>query len=160
MVAIVMGVAGSGKTLIGSTLANSLNWKFADADDFHPTANIEKMTHGIPLTDEDREPWLRAMSDAIVGWIKSGENAVLACSALKQRYRDELTHLPDTRFVYLKGTPDLIYRRISLRQDHFMKPEMLASQFADLEEPADAIIVDVSGTPGEIAAEIKRRLCD
>jgi len=160
MVAIVMGVAGSGKTLIGTALAKSLNWKFADADDFHPTANIEKMTRGIPLTDEDREPWLRGMRDAIDGWIKSGENAVLACSALKQRYRDQLSHLPETRFVYLKGTPDLIYGRLSLRQHHFMKSEMLASQFTDLEEPADAIIVDVSGTPDEIVAEIKRRLRD
>lgn len=160
MVAIIMGVAGSGKTLIGTALAKSLNWKFADADDFHPAANIEKMTRGIPLTDKDREPWLRAMRNAIDGWIKSGENAVLACSALKQRYRDQLIHIPETRFVYLKGSPDLIYSRLSLRQDHFMKPEMLASQFTDLEEPADAMILDISGSPEEIVAEIKRRLRD
>lgn len=153
-----MGVAGSGKTLIGSMLAKSLNWEFADADEFHPAANIEKMTHGIPLTDEDREPWLRAMHGAVVCWIESGENAVLACSALKQRYRDQLSHIPETRFVYLKGTFDLIYTRLSQRQNHFMKPEMLASQFADLEEPADAIVVDVSGTPDQIVAEIRRRL--
>ena len=160
MVLILMGVAGSGKTLIGSTLAKSLNWKFADADDFHPADNIQKMTDGIPLTDEDREPWLRAMRSAIDGWIKSGENAVLACSALKQRYRDQLNHIPETRFVYLKGTLDLIYHRLSLRQHHFMKPEMLASQFADLEEPADAIMVDVSGSPDQIVAEIKHRVCN
>jgi len=155
-----MGVAGSGKTLVGAMLAKSLNWQFADADDFHPAANIEKMTRGVPLTDEDREPWLRAMHDAIVGWIESGENAVLACSALKQRYRDRLSHVPETRFVYLKGSPDLIYSRLSQRQNHFMKPEMLASQFAALEEPADAIVVDISASPDENVAEIRRRLCD
>ena len=155
-----MGVAGSGKTLIGAMLAKSLNWQFADADDFHPAANIEKMTQGIPLTDEDREPWLRAMRDAILGWIESGENAVLACSALKQRYRDELSHVPETRLVYLKGSPDLIYNRLSQRHDHFMKPEMLASQFAALEEPADGIVVDVSPSPDEIVAEVRRRLCE
>lgn len=153
-----MGVAGSGKTLIGRTLAKFLDWKVANADDFHPAANVEKMSRGIPLTDEDREPWLRAMRNAIDGWIKSGQNAVLACSALKQRYRDQLNHVPDTKFVYLKGTPDLIYRRLSLREHHFMKSEMLASQFTDLEEPADAIGVDVSGPPDQIVAEIKRRL--
>lgn len=153
-----MGVAGSGKTVIGTMLAESLNWQFADADDFHPAANIDKMTRGIPLTDEDREPWLRAMHDAIAGWINSGQSAVLACSALKQRYRDQLSYAPQTTFVYLKGSPDLIYSRLAQRQNHFMKREMLASQFADLEEPADAIVVDVSEPPEQIVAEIRQQL--
>jgi gluconokinase len=160
MVLLIMGVAGSGKTVIGSMLAKSLNWKFGDADAFHPAANIEKMSRGVPLTDQDREPWLRAMRDAICGWINSGQNAVLAVSALKRQYRNQLTCGPETRIVYLKGSPDLIYSRLSQRQGHFMRPEMLASQFADLEEPADAIVVDISQTPEQIVAEIKRRLCD
>lgn len=158
MVLLMMGVAGSGKTLIGSMLAKSLNWIFADADEFHPPANIEKMSRGIALTDEDREPWLRAMRAAIEGWTKSGENAVLACSALKQRYREVLTSGTPTRTIFLKGSPDLIQRRLLERQNHFMKSEMLTSQFADLEEPADAMVVDVSETPEQIVATIKRNL--
>jgi gluconokinase len=160
MVLLMMGVAGSGKTLIGSMLAKSLNWTFADADEFHPPANIEKMSRGIPLTDEDREPWLRAMRAAIDGWTRSGENAVLACSALKQRYREMLTSGTPTRTIFLKGSPDLIQRRLLERQNHFMKSEMLTSQFADLEEPADAMVVDISQTPEQIVAAIKRNLRD
>ena len=160
MVLLMMGVAGSGKTLIGSMLAKSLNWIFADADEFHPPANIEKMSRGIALTDEDREPWLRAMRAAIEGWTKSGENAVLACSALKQRYREVLTSGTPTRTIFLKGSPDLIQRRLLERQNHFMKSEMLTSQFADLEEPAAAMVVDISQTPEQIVAAIKRNLRD
>ena len=158
MVLLLMGVAGSGKTLIGSTLAEALNWHFADADEFHPPANIQKMSQGMPLTDADREPWLRAMREAIDGWIKSGQSAVLACSALKQRYRDRLAAGPEVKIVYLKGDPDLIYGRVSQRQGHYMKAQMLDSQFADLEEPADAIIIDVSHSPDQIVSEIQRRL--
>jgi gluconokinase len=158
MVLLMMGVAGSGKTLIGSMLAKSLNWTFADADEFHPPANIEKMSRGIPLTDEDREPWLRAMRAAIDGWTRSGENAVLASSALKQRYREILTSGTPTRTIFLKGSPDLIHRRLLERHNHFMKSEMLTSQFADLEEPADAMVVDISQTPEQIVATIKQNL--
>jgi len=158
MVLLIIGVAGSGKTLIGSTLAKTLNWLFADADEFHPARNIQKMSQGVPLSDADREPWLSAMRAAIDQWIKSGENAVLACSALKQRYRDRLQAGPEVKIVYLKGDPDLIYRRLSQRQGHYMKAEMLASQFADLEEPPDAIVIDVSSPPDPIVSEIKRRL--
>jgi gluconokinase len=158
MVLLIMGVAGSGKTLIGSMLAQALNWRFADADQFHPAANIQKMSQGVPLTDADREPWLRAMRNAIVGWIQSGESAVLACSALKQQYREQLTVGPELKIVYLKGEPDLIRERLSHRQAHFMKAEMLASQFADLEEPADALVIDISRPPDQIVSEIQRKL--
>src|SRR5207237_7323895 len=112
-----------------------LNWEFVDADFFHPGANIQKMSQGVPLTDADREPWLLAMRRAITGWIKSEQNTVLACSALKQHYREQLTFSTEVRTVYLQSPPHLIYERLSHRKAHFMKAEMLASQFADLEEP-------------------------
>ena len=160
MLVLVMGVAGSGKTLIGSMLARVLGWRYADADDFHSAANVEKMTRGIPLTDADREPWLDSMRQAIVAREKSGESAVLACSALKQRYRERLAGSSDLAVVYLKGDFDLVHTRLSNRPDHFMKAEMLASQFTDLEEPADAIVVDVARSPEEIVAEIQKRLAE
>lgn len=158
MLILVMGVAGSGKTLIGSMLAQSLGWTFADADQFHSAANIQKMAAGVPLTDADREPWLSAMREAIDTWTKSGTNAVLACSALKQGYRDRLTNGIQNRIVYLKGDPQLILSRLLLRRDHFMKPAMLSSQLADLEEPADAIVLDIANSPAQIVAEIQRRI--
>jgi gluconokinase len=158
LLVLVMGVAGSGKTLIGSMLAQVLGCRFADADEFHPAANIEKMSRGVPLTDADREPWLRAIHQALCEWGASGQDAVVTCSALKQRYREQLTRDCDVKLVYLKGGFDVIYRRIATRTGHFMKPEMLASQFADLEEPADAIVVDVSASPAEIVSEILGQL--
>ena len=153
-----MGVAGSGKSLIGAALAKELGSRFADADAFHPAANIEKMSRGIPLTDEDRAPWLDAMHQAIARWSAAGENVVLACSALKLNYRERLIAGQDVRIVYLKGNFDLIHSRLATRAAHFMKPEMLASQFADLEEPEGAIVVDVSRSPEEIVAEIRRAI--
>ena len=158
MLVLVMGVAGSGKTLIGRMLADSLGWRFADADDFHPTANLEKMSQGIPLTDADREPWLENMRHAISGWMDSGENVVLACSALKQRYREQLTRGCESKVVYLKGDFELIYGRLAARHNHFMKPEMLASQFADLEEPVEAMTIDVSSAPEQIVAQLRKTL--
>jgi gluconokinase len=158
MLVLVMGVAGSGKTLIGSMLAHAMGSKFADADEFHPAVNIEKMSRGIPLTDADREPWLRAIRQALCNWSVAGEDAVVTCSALKQSYRDQLSRGCDVNIVYLKGQFELIHSRLAQRSGHFMKPEMLASQFADLEEPADAIVVDVSRPPEEIVAEIVARL--
>jgi gluconokinase len=160
MLVLVMGVAGSGKTLIGSMLAQALGSKFADADEFHPAANIDKMSRGIPLTDTDREPWLRAIRHALCDWSAAGEDAVVTCSALKQSYRDQLSRDCDVEIVYLKGEFDLIHSRLAQRAGHFMKPEMLASQFADLEEPADAMVVDVSKRPEEIVAEIVARLAE
>jgi len=158
MIAIVMGVTGSGKTSVGRLLAQQLGWEFADADDFHPSANVEKISHGIPLTDEDRAPWLDRLRIQITNWIVNGQNAVLACSALKRTYRQELSVGPEVRFVYLKGSPGLIAQRLRLRRGHFADEKILASQFADLEEPEAAVTVDISQTPEKIVAEIRERL--
>jgi gluconokinase len=158
LLVLVMGVAGAGKTLIGSMLAQSLGWEFRDADSFHPPSNVEKMTRGIPLTDADREPWLKAIHDALARWAAEGRNAVVTSSALKQSYRDLLCAGCNVKLVYLRGDYDLIHSRLATRAGHFMKPEMLASQFADLEEPANAIVVDISRSPQEIVAEIRRKL--
>ncbi len=153
-----MGATGAGKTTIGTILAAQLNWQFADADVFHPPANIEKMSHGIPLTDADRAPWLEAMRKAILEWIAAGKNVVLACSALKRAYRDELRPSPEVKIVYLKGNYALFAERIRHRHGHFAGEQILAGQFADLEEPDDAITIDASKTPDEIVAEIRKRL--
>jgi gluconokinase len=158
MIAIVMGVVGAGKTTVGKLLASQLGWEFADADDFHPQSNVEKIRHGIALTDEDREPWLDHLKEAIVRWIAEGKSVVLACSALKRAYRAKLLLGPEVRFVYLKGSADLIADRLRSRHGHFAGESILASQLADLEEPEKAITVDVSGTPEEIVAEIKTAL--
>jgi gluconokinase len=158
MIAIVMGVTGSGKTSVGRLLAQQLGWEFADADDFHPSANVEKISHGIPLTDEDRAPWLERLRIQIANWIVNGQNAVLACSALKRTYRQELSVGPEVRFVYLKGSPELIAQRLRLRRGHFADEKILASQFADLEEPEAVVTVDISQTPEMIVAQIRERL--
>jgi gluconokinase len=158
MIVIVMGTTGSGKTTIGSLLAKRMGWEFGDADDFHPPANVEKMKHGIPLTDADRMPWLKALHDKIVGWIAEPRNAVLACSALKQSYRDELKAGPEVKFVYLKGSYELFSTRVLARKGHFAKQDLIASQFAALEEPKDAITVDATLLPEAIVAEVRRKL--
>jgi gluconokinase len=158
MVVIVMGVTGAGKTTIGSMLASQLGWEFADADSFHSPANVEKMRRGIPLDDADRAPWLRAMRDAISQWIGERRNVVLACSALKRNYRDELRAGPEVKIVYLKGSMRLISSRLRQRHGHFAGESILAAQFADLEEPADAIVVDVSLPPEEIVRGIREQL--
>jgi gluconokinase len=149
MVVILMGVSGSGKTVVGEALAARLGWKFEDADDWHPAANVEKMRSGQPLTDADRQPWLQALNEAIRDWVPSGQNVVLACSALKESYRETLRRgVSDSsavRFVYLKGTYDEIKARLDHRHGHFMPESLLRSQFADLEEPseAEALPVDI-----------------
>ena len=158
MIIVVMGVTGSGKTTVGTLLAARLAWRFADADDFHSAANKEKMHKGIPLTDADRLPWLAAMHDQIAKWIASKQNAVLACSALKRSYRQQLWDGPEVRFVYLRGSYELIAERLRTRKGHFADEHILAGQFADLEEPNDALVVDVSASPDEIVAEICRHL--
>jgi gluconokinase len=158
MILIVMGVVGSGKTTIGKLLAAQLGWQFADADDFHPQSNIEKIAHGIPLTDEDREPWLDRLREAILCWIANHRNAVLACSALKRAYRAKLQGGPEVRFVYLKGSAALIAARLRARHGHFAGESILASQMADLEEPEDALTVEISESPKEIVAEIRKAL--
>ena len=160
MIIIVMGVTGSGKTTVGSLLAGRLGWLFADADDFHSAANKAKMHQGIPLTDADRGPWLAAMHTRIAAWIASKQNAVLACSALKNSYRRQLWTGPEVQFVYLQGSYELIARRLRERKGHFADEQILAGQFADLQEPtpAEATIVGIAGDPQQIVAEIATRL--
>jgi gluconokinase len=158
VVVIVMGPTGAGKTTIGTMVAKQLNWQFADADTFHPPANIEKMSKGIPLDDADRAPWLAAMRKAILEWIAAGENVVLACSALKRAYREELRASPEVKIVYLKGDYALFAKRIRHRHGHFAGEGILAGQFADLEEPKDAITIDAAQSPEQIVAEIRKQL--
>jgi gluconokinase len=160
MIIVVMGVTGSGKTTVGSLLAHRLRWIFADADDFHSAANKAKMHRGIPLTDADRGPWLAAMHKQIAEWIASGQNAVLACSALKNGYRRQLWNGPEVQFVYLQGSYGLIAERLRARKGHFADEHILAGQFTDLEEPSpsEATIVEIAGSPEEIVNEICNRL--
>ena len=158
MVVVLMGVAGSGKTTIGRLLSQELGWKFYDADDFHPHANVEKMSRGVPLNDADRIPWLEALRDLIKLCLERGESAVLACSALKEHYRQYLLIDERVKLVYLKGDFDLIQERLKSRRGHFMKPEMLDSQFGALEEPAQGLHVDISSPPEEIIEAIKNWL--
>ena len=152
-----MGVVGAGKTTVGNLLAQRLSWRFADADDFHPAANVEKIRRGIPLDDSDRAPWLAALRDAILRWNAEGQNAVLACSALKRKYRDELS-ADGVRYVYLKGDYDLIEQRLQARRGHFASDSILKSQFEDLEQPDDAITVDIDKKPEAIVSEIIDKL--
>jgi gluconokinase len=148
---IVMGVSGSGKTSVGKVLAEHLKWDFYDADDFHPPENVAKMASGIPLDDSDRAPWLAAMHDLISSSLKQNKSGVLACSALKERYRQQLMNSSgDVQLVYLKGSYDLIWSRMETRTDHYMKPHMLHSQFDALEEPSNALTVDISLSVEEI----------
>ena len=158
MIVIVMGVVGSGKTTVGRLLAQQLNWEFADADDFHPAVNIEKIRHGIPLGDEDRQPWLDRLREAILGWIARGRNVVLACSALKRAYRKTLDAGPEVKFVYLKGSATLIAERLRSRHGHFAGEQILVSQLADLEEPEAALTVDIAATPAQIVDKIRKGL--
>lgn len=158
MIVLLMGTTGAGKTKVGETLARQLGWTFLDADDFHPQANIEKMKQGIPLTDTDRAPWLAAIHQELVRRNAEGGNLVLACSALKQKYRDQLGAGLEMKVVYLKGSYEEMRRHIEERQGHFAGEAILAGQFADLEEPKDALVVQVSKTPGEIVAEIRMSL--
>jgi gluconokinase len=161
-VVIVMGVSGSGKSTVGGLLASRLHWEFEDADWFHPASNIEKMHQGIPLTDEDRRPWL----DAVAAWIdatrQSTGHGVIACSALKRCYRNVLVgDRDDVRLVYLRGEEALIARRIATRHEHFMPPKLLHSQFEALEEPGPdefPIVVSIEPTPREVVTRVMSAL--
>jgi gluconokinase len=156
---IVMGVAGCGKTTVGELLAKRLGWQFYDADAFHPAENIAKMANGTPLDDEDRAPWLASLHELISVSLKEGRPGVLACSALKERYRQQLLDGNDgVQLIYLKGSYDLIWSRLSLRKDHYMKPQMLKSQFESLEEPANALTFDVSMPVAEIVQGILAKI--
>jgi gluconokinase len=156
LIIILMGVSGSGKTTVGKLLASTLGWEFIEGDDVHPPANKEKMSRGEPLDDSDREPWLAALAGMLRERVRSGRDAVLASSALKDAYRRRLRVSPDVRFVYLKATPEQIARRLEKRRGHFFPPDLLRSQFQALEEPGDALTVDASQSPDEIAEEIAR----
>ena len=159
MVILVMGVAGSGKSTVGRQLAVALEWPFADADDFHPPANVAKMAAGHPLDDADRAPWLAALRAHIAGVLARGENAVVACSALKAAYRAILVVDPAAvRVVHLHGSRELLLSRIGQRQGHFMRAEMLDSQLATLEPPADALTIDVTAPPAALVAQIRESL--
>jgi gluconokinase len=158
MVIVVMGVTGVGKTTVGRLVALDLGWAFLDADDFHSAANVTKMRSGTPLTDADREPWLAALRAEIDGRLQRGEPAVLACSALKQSYRDRLNASEAVRFVHLRGDPALIRERLMARSGHYMDPGLLASQFAALEEPESVLVVDVAGSPRDIASRLESGL--
>jgi gluconokinase len=153
VVLILMGVVGAGKTTIGGLLAHEIGWRFADADDFHPTANVEKIRRGISLTDADRVPWLAALRNAIERWNAEGTNVVLACSALKRSYRDEL-RARGVEFIYLKGSRELILGRLRARHGHFATESILNTQLEDLEEPDDAITVQIDQTPEAMVAKI------
>jgi gluconokinase len=158
MIIILMGVAGSGKTTIGSLLALELGWDFYDTDDFHSESNRAKMSHGIALTDEDRATWLLSLQELITQNIQLGESIVLACSALKTSYRKILSVNEHVQFVYLKGTYEQIEARLHKRTDHFMSADMLAGQFDILEEPQNTLTVDITQTPQEIIAIILKGL--
>lgn len=144
MIVILMGVSGAGKTAVGERLAVRLGWAFHDGDDFHPEVNVRKMSAGEPLTDEDRRPWLAAIRELIEALGRKGTDAIVACSALKDEYRRYLlAGAPSARIVYLRGTPLLIEERLRWRRGHFFRADLLASQFATLEEPSSAAVVDV-----------------
>jgi gluconokinase len=161
VIVIVFGVSGAGKTTIGKLLAEHLGWRFYEADDFHPRANIEKLRSGRPLTDEDRCPWLERLREQIARSLTTKENAVLACSALKRSYRERLRVSDDVKFVFLHGDYALVERQLRHRRGHFMNPALLKSQFADLEEPGtgeDVLTIKLGRTPQELVEEIKIKL--
>ena len=156
MVIVLMGVTGAGKTTVGERLALDLGWEFHEADDHHPPENKRKMKAGIPLTDEDRRPWLLALRAVIEEALQRQADAVVTCSALRASYRHVLAGgLPDVRFVLLHGSRDVLAGRLAARADHFMNPALLDSQLATLEPPADALVVDVDQPPERQVAQIR-----
>jgi gluconokinase len=156
-IVLLMGVAGSGKTTIGRLLASQLSWPYFEADDFHSAANKEKMGQGIPLTDEDRAPWLTSIRQRIDQCLSAGQSAVFTCSALKEKYRQVLMGgTSSVILVYLAGDPATIQARVDQREAHYMKAGMVRSQFAALEIPANALTIDINKSPEEIVANIKR----
>ena len=158
MIVVVMGVCGCGKTTVGRVVAETAGWPFLDADDFHPPANVAKMRAGTPLTDDDRWPWLERLADEMTAINARGGHAVLACSALRQAYRDRLMRAGDVRFVHLKGDRETIAPRLAERAGHYMPATLLDSQLATLEEPRNAIVVDIRLSVPEQAASIAAAL--
>lgn len=158
-VVIVMGVSGAGKTTVGQALAAALEWEFLDGDTFHSAESIAKMSAGLGLTDADRAPWLAHLAGLIAERLREGKSAVLACSALKESYRRQLTGgRPEVEIVYLRADPELLASRLEGRAGHFAKRALLASQLATLEEPQGVITVDAAEAPDEIFAAVRRRL--
>lgn len=158
---VLMGVTGSGKTTIGTLLARRTGTVFADADDYHPASNKEKMRAGIPLNDDDRQPWLEILNGLLRGWSHAGEGGVLACSALKQKYRETLASgIPQNAitFVWLDGDKELLSERLAQRHHEYMNPKLLDSQFATLEPPADALRVVNDRTPEQVVEEILQHI--
>ena len=154
-----MGVSGAGKTAIGERLAARFGWGFFDGDDFHSAANVSKMASGQPLTDADRAPWLASIHRRILDLEATGSNAVIACSALKQSYRQQLlADTSRTEIVYLRGARELIERRLRQRQDHYFDVALLASQFVTLEEPEDVLVVDIDGDPEAVTEAVLEAL--
>jgi gluconokinase len=158
MIVIVMGTTGSGKTTIGELLARRTGWEFADADNFHPAANVEKMGRGFPLDDADRAPWLVVLREKIAGWLSEGRPVILACSALKESYREQLLVSAAVKLVYLRGDYELFAERIQARKGHFAKENLLAGQFRDLEEPTNALTLDSRLRPEELVSQICAQL--
>jgi gluconokinase len=161
VVIIIFGVSGAGKTTVGELLARELGWHFYEADDLHSPANIEKMRGGVPLTDEDRWPWLENLRELIKRCIAAGENAVLACSALKRAYRRYLRVSAEVKFVFLHGDYALIAKQLQRRRGHFLNPALLQSQFADLEEPGldeETLTIELGRPPQELVKEIGTKL--
>lgn len=161
MLVVIMGVAGSGKTTVGRELARTLGWGFHDADDHHPPANVDKMRQGVALTEEDRRPWLETLGAMIANWSASGEDALLACSALTARSREILrAPAPELVFVHLSGPEALLRQRLEMRQGHFFSADLLTSQLETLEPPSDALVVSIEPAPAIIAEEIRATLQD
>jgi gluconokinase len=157
MIIVLMGVTGSGKSTVGNLLAQQLGWRFFEGDDFHSPDNIQKLRRGEPLSDEDRKPWLEAIREAIRTAIDRGENAVIACSALKKSYRKVLQIDGQVSFVYLKASIALIQERLKNRVGHFMNPSLIQSQFATLEEPGEGLQIDAGLSPAEIVQVIRNK---
>jgi gluconokinase len=158
MIVVLMGVSGSGKTTIGHALATALGWPFRDADDVHPPANVDKMRAGIALTDDDRWPWLDRVAEEMRRVEQSDGHVIVACSALKQSYRDRLAAAGDVRFVYLAGDYDTIAARVAARKHEYMPAALLSSQFSTLEPPADALVIDIRASIDEQVAAIRAGL--
>ncbi len=158
---ILMGVSGCGKSSTGAALSARLGWPFLDGDDFHPQENVAKMAAGHPLDDNDRAPWLAALHNLIHTHLQAGQSLLLACSALKEKYRVQLSSdNAGTQFVYLKGDFDLIYGRMLTRADHYMQAEMLQSQFNTLEEPTNAIVININQSMEKIVQGIIKKISD
>lgn len=155
MIVILFGVSGSGKSVVGTEFSKQMDFLFYDADDFHSESNKAKMHAGSPLTDKDRLPWLQTLSELILKHVEMEEPMVLACSALKESYRTTLNVSPACHFVYLKGSFELIKKRLENRKGHFFNPQLLKSQFDSLEEPSDCLVIDIEDTPLNIVKKLR-----